>query len=77
VNVGLVALSDIVPEVRSSTSQRPGIVGSSFSTRPHDDPSLLSIRAQADYVGTEFLDDLYVKSRGSVLGVVGIDGEFQ
>ncbi len=54
-----------------------GGLGGSFGIGPASDPSLLSIRAQADYVGTEFLDDLYVKSRGSVLGTLGLDGVFQ
>jgi hypothetical protein len=51
--------------------------GASFGIGPSMRPSAWTLELQTDFIGTEFLDDLYVKSRAAVLVAGGIVGVFE
>lgn len=51
--------------------------GGSLGIGPRTDPSAWALEAQVDFLGTEFLDDLYVTSRSAVLVAAGLIGVFQ
>jgi hypothetical protein len=51
--------------------------GASFGIGSGDNPNGWMIELQADVMGTEFLDDLYVTSRGAALVAAGLVGVFQ
>ena len=52
-------------------------LGASYAFGPAIEPSAWSLELQADFMDTQFLDDLYVKSRTAGLGTLGVRGVFE
>jgi hypothetical protein len=51
--------------------------GATFAIGSGANPSSWAVELQGDFIGTEFLDDLYVNSRAAVLVAAGLVGVFQ
>lgn len=52
-------------------------VGGTFNVGPATNPSGFMVDLQGDFMGTDFLDDLYVRSRSAALVSAGLVGVFQ
>jgi hypothetical protein len=52
-------------------------LGASYALGSEIAPSAWSVELQADFMDTQFLDDVYVKSRTAGLGTVGVRGVFE
>ena len=51
--------------------------GATLGIGPSTEPSTWTIELRGDFIGTDFLDDLYVKSRAAGLATAGLVGVFQ
>jgi hypothetical protein len=54
-----------------------GGVGASFAMGPADDPSIVVVQLHGGVIRTEFLDDLYVKSRTAGVSTLTVAGVFE